>query len=186
MKKKFLIVTALLSLLFIGCSDQTKEEAKEVSNNTIDKVAEVSEKTVDKTTEIVENVKKEAEPVIDKVVEKSKEAVESSKDMISKVTDSAVQVKDNIKQKIHTATAPSIDGKALYTKCVACHGKNAEKKALNTSKVIKGWQSKQIADALLGYKNGTYGGAMKSIMQGQVSKLNEDEIQALASYISTL
>lgn len=186
MNKKLWIVLGLSSLLFLGCSEQTKEEAKQVSNETIDKVAEVTQKTADKTTQVVEKVKEQTQPVIDKVVEKSKEAVESSKEVINKVTQSAVKAKENVEQKIHTATAPKVDGKALYTKCIACHGVNAEKKALNQSKVIQGWESAKILEALSGYKNGTYGGAMKSIMQGQVSNMSEEQLKLLAEYISTL
>ena len=60
----------------------------------------------------------------------------------------------------------------------------AEKSALNTSKVIAGWDKQKALDALNGYKAGTYGGAMKGMMQGQVKVLSDAEIDALAEFIS--
>ena len=76
-------------------------------------------------------------------------------------------------------------GENLFNKCKGCHGVNGEKKALGKSQVIKGWEEKKILEALNGYKNGTYGGAMKGIMKGQVMSLKDEEIKALAKYIST-
>ena len=78
------------------------------------------------------------------------------------------------------------DGKALYKKCVACHGAKAEKKALNKSQVIAGWPASKIEAALKGYKAGTYGGPMKGLMKGQVAGYGDVKIAAVAKYISTL
>ena len=80
----------------------------------------------------------------------------------------------------------SANGKALFTKCVACHGVKAEKKALNKSKIIKGWKASKIEKALKGYKKGTYGGAMKGLMKGQVATYTDAQIKEVAKYISGL
>jgi cytochrome c553 len=80
----------------------------------------------------------------------------------------------------------SLDGKTIYKACASCHGVNAEKSALGKSKIIKGWSESQIATALYGYKDSTYGGAMKGIMKGQVSKLSDEDIEVVSEYISTL
>ena len=40
-----------------------------------------------------------------------------------------------------------------------------------------------IVKALNGYKDGSYGGAMKGLMKGQVAKLSDDDIKALADYM---
>jgi cytochrome c553 len=34
-----------------------------------------------------------------------------------------------------------------------------------------------------GYKDGTYGGAMKSMMMGQVATLSKEQMEAIADYI---
>jgi cytochrome c-type protein NapB len=67
--------------------------------------------------------------------------------------------------------------------CAACHGKNFEKKAMNVSKVVKDMSKEDIVKALKGYKDGSYGGAMKAVMAGQVAKLDDAGIEALAAEI---
>jgi cytochrome c-type protein NapB len=67
--------------------------------------------------------------------------------------------------------------------CVGCHGKNFEKKAMGKSKVVKDMSKADIVAALKGYKAGTYGGAMKGLMKGQVAKLSDADMEAIAASI---
>jgi dienelactone hydrolase/cytochrome c553 len=67
--------------------------------------------------------------------------------------------------------------------CVSCHGANFEKKALGKSKVVKDMSVADVEASLLGYKNGTYGGAMKGIMKAQVAKYSEAELKQIAAQI---
>lgn len=78
------------------------------------------------------------------------------------------------------------DGAALFKKCVGCHGAKAEKKALGKSQVIQGWEASKIAEALHGYKDGSYGGPMKGLMKGQVAPMSDADIEAVAAYIAGL
>jgi len=78
------------------------------------------------------------------------------------------------------------DGAKIYNSCVACHGVNAEKKALGKSEIIKGWDVDKTVEALKGYKDGSYGGVMKGVMKGQVAKLSDADIKAVAEHISNL
>lgn len=78
------------------------------------------------------------------------------------------------------------DGAVLYKKCAGCHGVSAEKKALGKSQVIQGWEAAKVADALKGYKAGTYGGPMKGLMKGQVASMSDADIEAVSKYISEL
>jgi len=68
--------------------------------------------------------------------------------------------------------------------CAGCHGTNFEKKAMNVSKVVKEMSHDDIVKALKGYKDGTYGGAMKTIMAGQVKNLSDADIEAIATQIA--
>ncbi len=77
------------------------------------------------------------------------------------------------------------DGADIYKKCAGCHGTTGEKKALGKSAAIKGWEAKKTVAALKGYKDGTYGGAMKGLMKGQVSSLDDAQIEAVAKFIET-
>jgi len=67
--------------------------------------------------------------------------------------------------------------------CKGCHGQNWEKKALGKSKVVAEMSHADIATALKGYKAGTYGGAMKATMTGQVAKYSDEELDAFAQTI---
>jgi len=67
--------------------------------------------------------------------------------------------------------------------CGACHGKNFEKTAMGKSKIVKDLTAEEITKALKGYKDGTYGGAMKMIMKGQAAKLTDDDIKAIAEAV---
>ena len=81
-----------------------------------------------------------------------------------------------------TAHSPA----SLFQKCAACHGSHAEKSALNQSAVIGEWEAKRIAAAIVGYQDGSYGGAMKTLMHNQVKDLSRAEIEALSEYIAHL
>ncbi|MDO9207736.1 MAG: c-type cytochrome [Sulfuricurvum sp.] len=76
------------------------------------------------------------------------------------------------------------EGADLYKKCAACHGATGEKAALGKSKIIKDMGKAQVSAALKGYKDGSYGGAMKGMMKGQVSTLNDAQIDAIAAHIA--
>lgn len=78
------------------------------------------------------------------------------------------------------------DGEALFKTCTTCHGTRAEKSALNKSQVIAGWSSDKTVAALNGYKDGTYGGPLKSTMTAQVKNLDATAIATLAKYIEGL
>ena len=78
------------------------------------------------------------------------------------------------------------DGKALSAKCAGCHGADYGKKALGVSKIVKDMKEDEIVKALKGYKAGTFGGAMKGVMKGQVASYNDAQIEAVAKYIKSL
>lgn len=78
------------------------------------------------------------------------------------------------------------DGASLYKTCAACHGLNGEKPALGKSQVIKGWDVVKTETALKGYKDGSYGGAMKGVMKGQVARLSDADIKAISEHIAGL
>jgi len=64
--------------------------------------------------------------------------------------------------------------------CTACHGITFEKKALNKSKIVKDMNVSDISKALIGYKNGTYGGSMKGLMKGQILKYSNTELKEIS------
>ena len=156
-------VLVLLSLLFLSCSDEVKEkEQKIIDSNSVTK--ELSKDLNIKTYK-----------------EKPKPVAKAKQEVQEEPTPKKVKEK---KIKIEYATDKS--GEELYVACLSCHGKNAEKSALNKSLVIQGWNAKKIEIALKGYQDETYGRTMKSIMQAQAKKLSDAQIKALSKYISEL
>ncbi len=85
-----------------------------------------------------------------------------------------------------TTAVMANDGADLYKKCASCHGTLGEKQALGKSKVINEMTQEDLVTALKGYQDGSYGASMKALMKGQVAKLNNKDIDALAHYISTM
>ena len=83
-------------------------------------------------------------------------------------------------------TTNKVSGKSIYKTCRACHGDYAEKKALGASQIIAGWDITKIESALKGYKDGSYGGAMKGVMKGQVAVLSDIELKLVSEYIHSL
>jgi len=67
--------------------------------------------------------------------------------------------------------------------CAGCHGANFEKAAMGKSKIVKDMSKEDIVKALKGYKDGSYGGAMKGLMKGQVASLDDAAIEAIAAEI---
>ncbi|WP_321777887.1 c-type cytochrome [Sulfurimonas sp.] len=155
-------VCVVLALLLVGCSEDAKKEVKKVE---VQKVAEVKVAEVQKVAEV-------------KIAE-VKTAVTPQAVLVQKIMKPAPE--SEVKEVV-----ASIDAGALYKSCSACHGANGDKPALGKSKLIQGWSVVQVTDSLNGYKDGTYGGAMKSIMKGQASKLDDGQIKALGEYISKL
>ena len=68
-------------------------------------------------------------------------------------------------------------------KCTGCHGTDFTTAALGKSKIIQNMSKEDIIKALIGYKYGSYGGSMKSLMKGQISNFSDNEIKAFAQKI---
>ena len=94
----------------------------------------------------------------------------------AKAEDKATKADDNATKKEEAKPAVAVN----TTACAGCHGKDFEKKAMGKSKVVKDMSKADIEKALSGYKDGSYGGAMKALMVGQVKSLDEAQIKVIA------
>ena len=63
------------------------------------------------------------------------------------------------------------------------NGNNGEKVALGKSKIIKDMTKADFVASLKGYQDGTYGGAQKALMVGQVKGMDEATMNAIADLI---
>jgi cytochrome c553 len=190
--KKTLFLPLFAAFVLLGCGSETKDEAKETAQATVPKeTPQVKESAAPEAKEDhVENIKNEVKEIVEDVQTQTKEVIKKvqkeAEPVVSGVVTKTKEITTDIQQKIHKATAPEIDGKALFAPCVSCHGAQGQNKALNTSEVIQGWSKEKVLTALKGYKEGTYGKHMKAILNGQVKNLSDEQLEALASYISTL
>jgi cytochrome c553 len=155
-----IVLSVVLAMFIVGCSDEKGAQKSTQESNmpqSVEKVAVQAD-----VQEVVKKVEKKEEKSVVQTVEKTKAVVPAV-----------------------TATS-NVDGAKLFVACSSCHGAKAEKKALGKSQIIKDWDETKIVTALKGYKDGTYGGAMKAVMKGQATKLSDADIKALAEYISKL
>lgn len=96
------------------------------------------------------------------------------------------QTNEKITKNINIFNGKSVD-EYFDLKCASCHGRYGEKSALKASKIINELDENQIKTDLMGYKNDiNYGGNLKATMHRTASELSDDEINALAKFISTL
>ncbi|MDD5159865.1 MAG: c-type cytochrome [Sulfuricurvum sp.] len=76
------------------------------------------------------------------------------------------------------------DSAKLYgAKCAECHGMDGKDTSV-AGKAIAGGSG--ALAKLTGYKNGTFGGDQKVIMEGNVATLSDADMKAIASYVDTL
>ena len=125
------------------------------------------------------------------------EKIESEKVVVNTTASKVIEVSQTVEEEVVPSSLKTVQkatkiikkvvsAESIFKACSSCHGQNAEKKALGKSQVIKGWDTIKVIDALNGYKVGTYGGSMKGLMKGQVLKLSDADIKAVAGYISKL
>ena len=86
---------------------------------------------------------------------------------------------------IAAATAASLSAASLAA-CAGCHGADFSKAALGKSVIVKGQDAAKIEASLKGYQDGTYGGAMKGVMAGQVKSLTDADIKDMATQIAAM
>lgn len=85
------------------------------------------------------------------------------------------------------AAAPTTAAPAAFAACSACHGADGKTVALGKSAVIAGQAAADIETKLKEYKAGTRDvTGMGATMKPQAANLSDDQIKALADYISKL
>jgi len=171
-----IVISMVVVMFLIGCSDDTKEDTKKILKDVQENIKEIKQEIKEHKEEVIEDVK-----------DIKKEVKENLKEVKKEVSKHVEKVKPKVKkEETKKVVIVSTNGEQVFKKCVGCHGSNAEKKALNKSQIIKGWDKEKVISAIEGYKNGTYGSSMKGVMKSQVSKLNKNEIEAVSKYISNL
>ncbi len=193
MKRIALVSVAVAALLLTGCqkkesSTQANAQTQQTQQTQAPKAqasapqaakpaAEPAQKTeaAKAAPSVTQQAKEAAKSATQAVKEKAQESVNKAKEAVAAATGGA------------TASASADKGKELFAKCAACHGPNGEKHALGKSGIIGGMAKDELVKKIKGYKAGTlnqYG--MGALMHGQVASLSDADIEALATYISSL
>ena len=194
---KTIVLSTVVALMVLGCSSEDKQEKKQTVSEPVkqevvqkvaqkEEVAKPTEKKVQQPKEIKAVEKTPTPKPVQKVQKQESVKVAKVEKKVIKATPKTETVKTVKVEKKAIPAKPAIDGAKLFVKCQACHGQNAEKSALNKSQIIKGWSEAKVLKALHGYKNGTYGGSMKSVMKSQIKDFDEEQLKALAKHISKL
>ncbi|MEN8302522.1 MAG: c-type cytochrome [Campylobacterota bacterium] len=162
------IISVALAIFLIGCSEDST-------------VSSPQQKMLKQATKMAEPavVSKEVKEPVTETAPVAVEIADEKSNIVLEETTEVVEV-----AMAEPAAAKS--GTELFKVCSSCHGLNGEKKALNKSEVIQGWSEVQLSTALNGYKDGSYGAAMKGLMKSQVTKLSDEDISVLSKYISEL
>lgn len=84
------------------------------------------------------------------------------------------------------SAAVAADGAALYKSCVGCHGADGSKVAMGVGQAVKGQKADELFKKLKGYADGSYGGAKKAVMTNLVKRYSDEEMKAMADYMSKL
>jgi cytochrome c553 len=190
--KNLALSIGVAALLLSGCD--TKQEQKQTqTQKELEKVEQQIAQKVQESEQKAQEAVKEVEKVVEQAATSVNETVEKVTETIVDESEAPVEaVKETVeqtKEAVAAAVAPKDAGKSgkeLFVPCIACHGADAKRPAMNASQVIAGWEVEKTVTALKGYKDGSYGGNMKALMVGQVAKLSDEDIQKLAEYINTL
>ena len=190
---KILMISGVAAaMLLSGCGEKKSENAPQETPAKTEKaapapapVAETPAKPEAKAPAPAEAAAPAAEAVKEAAAPVKEEAAKQAEAVRKSVETEAKKATEGV-EAAAAAAKKSVDAAALFTKCAGCHGMKGEKHALGQSNVIGGQSKAELVKKIEGYKNGTYGGAMKGLMAGQVKSLTPEEIDALADYISKL
>ena len=181
MKKLTVLSIVAATLLLVGCNESSTGAEAVAAGETKVEAPVAETKTV--AAEAKEAASAAVEKTKEAVAEKATEAVDKAKEAASAVAEKATEAKDAATDAVADATGP--DGKALYAKCVSCHGADGKTAALGKSAVIAGQAAADLETKIAGYKAGTLNVAgMGALMKGQVATYSDADIKAVSAYIA--
>lgn len=90
-----------------------------------------------------------------------------------------------------STTASALDGEALFKNpakggCVACHGKDAKTPIMPNYPKLAGQNEAYMLQQMKDIKSGARNNGMTAAMKGVMHMVNDEELAAIAKYLSTL
>ena len=90
-----------------------------------------------------------------------------------------------------SGSALALDGEALYNSpkkggCTACHGKDAKTPIMPMYPKLAGQNEAYLLQQMKDIKSGARNNGMTAAMKGVMHMVNEEEMAAIAKYLSTM
>ena len=95
------------------------------------------------------------------------------------IVDAKITIETNTTEESNNSTNKIEELEVNIGSCIACHGEKLEKPAMGISRIVNQMSKDDIIASIYGYKDGSYGGAMKALMAGVAMKLTQEEIEAI-------
>ena len=195
MKKITLFSLVAAVVLFTACGEETKKAVDEINKTKVAeavkkdtvsafeeakiKMAEAAAAAKVAAAKMAEEAKIEAEKM-------AAEAAAKAEELKAAAEVEAIELKEAAAAKA-TAAMESISPTppAAYDKCKGCHGKDGKIAALGKSAIIGGQDKDTIIASMNAYKAGTKNEAgMGALMKGQAATMTDEDIEAVAEYLS--
>ena len=197
MKSVTIFSLAAVTILFTACGEETKKAVDEINKT---KVAEAVKKDTASAFEEAKIKMAEAAAAAKvaaaKMAQEAKveaermaaEAAAKAEELKAAAEVEAIELKEAAEVKAAEAMAAiSPTPPAAYDKCKGCHGEDGKTAALGKSAVIAGQSKEVIIASMNAYKAGTKNEVgMGALMKGQAASLSDEEIEAVAEYLSNL
>ncbi|WP_456433103.1 c-type cytochrome [Nitratifractor sp.] len=216
MKRSIALGIVASALILGGCSEETKKNVQQAAQSASQdatraveqakanmpqnmeeakkKAAEALEAAKAKSAEVAQQAAQKGQEVMQETAQKAQEVAEAAKVKSQELTKKAIELTaqaagavEKTAHQVKAALSPVEQGKALFAKCAGCHGSDGKTPALGKSPAIAGQSKEDLVSKIEGYKAGTrnaYG--MGNVMHAQVESYNEEQIEALSAYISSL
>lgn len=197
MKKVTLFSLAVATVLFTACGEETKKAVDEINKTKVAeavkkdtvsafeeakiKMAEAAAAAKVAAAQMAEEAKVEAEKMAAEASAKAEE-LKAAAEVEAAELKKAAEAKASEAMAALSPTAP-----AAYDKCKGCHGADGKTKALGKSAIIAGQDKAAIITSMNEYKAGTKNVAgMGTLMKGQAASMSDEDIEAVAEYLSQI
>lgn len=184
---------AAAAVLFTACGEETQKAVEEINTTKVTeavkkdtvnafeeakiKMAEAAAAAKVAAAKMAEEAKVEAERMAAETAAKAEELKAAAEV-------EAVELKEAAEAKAAEAMT-AITMPAAYDKCKGCHGDDGKTVALGKSAVIGGQSKEAIIASMNAYKEGTKNEAgMGALMKGQAASMSDENIEAVAEYLS--
>ena len=207
MKLKTLVMALGLTssaLMLAACGDKgqtasssessataTEQSAPAAQNTAQQAASEASSAAQEESKSMVEQVQEKAQAAADTVTEKAQQASEAAQNVASAVAEKASQAAEaassaasGAMQAVAQAAGggSKVDGADVYGQCVGCHGPQG---GGGVGPKLAGQSKDDLVKKLKAYKAGEQVGPQTAMMAPMAQGLSDDEIEAVAEYISS-